>query len=71
MQALPYMVFVMIFFVTGQIYADDKASDSNKSAAQGIITLGTYGFGMLTGSYISGFLTERYATTTNGVTGYQ
>ncbi len=59
------------FFVTGQIYTDNKAGESMKSAAQGIITLGTYGLGMLIGSYVSGFLTQRYATTINGVVSYQ
>lgn len=59
------------FFVTGQIYTDNKAGDSIKSSAQGIITFGTYGVGMLIGSYVSGFLTERYAITVNGVMSYQ
>lgn len=59
------------FFVTGQIYTDNKAGESMKSAAQGIITFGTYGVGMLIGSYVSGFLTERYATTIHGVVSYQ
>ncbi|MEO5648458.1 MAG: nucleoside permease [Ginsengibacter sp.] len=59
------------FFVTGQIYTDNKAGESIKSAAQGIITLGTYGLGMLIGSYVSGFLTQHFATTINGVISYQ
>jgi nucleoside transporter len=59
------------FFVTGQIYTDNKATAGIKSAAQGIITFGTYGLGILIGSYVSGFLTEHYATTTNGAITYQ
>ena len=58
------------FFVTGQIYVDKKAGDSMKSAAQGLITFATYGVGMLIGSYVSGFLTEQYASTVNGVLQY-
>jgi len=42
------------FFVTGQIYTDKLAGEKFKSAAQGFITLATYGVGMLIGSYISG-----------------
>lgn len=42
------------FFVSGQIYTDSKAGEKIKSAAQGLITLATYGIGMLIGFYISG-----------------
>jgi MFS family permease len=42
------------FFVTGQIYTDNLAGEKFKSAAQGLITLATYGIGMLIGFYISG-----------------
>ena len=35
------------FFVSGQIYTDFKAEKKVKSAAQGLITLATYGIGML------------------------
>src|SRR6202012_5582161 len=37
------------FFVSGQIYIDSKAGPRIKSAAQGFITLATYGAGMLIG----------------------
>lgn len=50
------------FFVTGQIYTDNKAGDAIKSAAQGIVTFATYGVGMLIGSYLSGLLTESFVT---------
>jgi len=42
------------FFVSGQIYTDSKAGDKYKSAAQGLITLATYGVGMLIGFWIAG-----------------
>ncbi len=42
------------FFVSGQIYTDSKAGDKFKSAAQGLITLATYGVGMLIGFWVAG-----------------
>lgn len=48
------------FFVTGQIYTDSKAGEKYKSAAQGLITLATYGVGMLAGFYIAGGISEAY-----------
>ncbi len=48
------------FFVTGQIYVDDKAGKKIKSAAQGLITFATYGVGMFIGSYISGQIVQYY-----------
>ena len=48
------------FFVTGQIYVDKKAPKAIQAAAQGFITLVTYGFGMLIGSWISGFVVDYY-----------
>lgn len=50
------------FFVTGQIYTDRKAGERFKSAAQGMITLATYGVGMFIGSYISGLIVDGYVT---------
>lgn len=48
------------FFVTGQIYTDNLAGERFKSAAQGFITLATYGVGMLIGSYISGPVVDKW-----------
>ncbi len=48
------------FFVTGQIYTDNLAGEKFKSAAQGFITLATYGVGMLIGSYISGPIVDEF-----------
>ncbi|MGY4386663.1 nucleoside transporter [Pedobacter sp. UYP24] len=52
------------FFVTGQIYTDRLAGDRFKSAAQGFITLATYGVGMLIGSFISGMVVDKYVVGT-------
>lgn len=49
------------FFVSGQIYTDKKAGDQVKSAAQGLITLATYGVGMLIGFWVAGQITDKYA----------
>ena len=49
------------FFVTGQIYTDNLAGERFKSAAQGMITLATYGVGMLIGSLVAGPVVDLYA----------
>jgi nucleoside transporter len=51
------------FFVTGQIYTDRKAPAAYRGAAQGMITLITYGIGMLLGAWLSGKVVHAYATT--------
>ena len=51
------------FFVTGQIYTDNLAGEQSKSAAQGFITLATYGVGMLIGSLLSGQIVDAHQTT--------
>jgi nucleoside transporter len=48
------------FFVTGQIYTDNLAGEQFKSAAQGFITLATYGVGMLIGTLLSGRIFDAY-----------
>ena len=50
------------FFVTGQIYVDRKAPVAYRAAAQGMLTLITYGAGMLLGSWLSGQVVDHYAT---------
>ncbi len=44
------------FFVSGQIFTDRKAGEHYKSSAQGLITLATYGLGMLIGYWVAGKL---------------
>ncbi len=51
------------FFVTGQIYTDNLAGEQSKSAAQGFITLATYGVGMLIGSLLSGQVVDAHKIT--------
>lgn len=49
------------FFVVGQIYIDREAPRALRAAIQGIITLITYGAGMLVGSWVSGRVVDAYA----------
>ena len=53
------------FFVSGQIYTDSKAGEKYKSAAQGLITLATYGIGMLIGFWVAGKITNVYVIQDN------
>jgi nucleoside transporter len=48
------------FFVSGQIYTDSKAGEHYRSAAQGMITLATYGVGMLVGFSAAGARADRF-----------
>ena len=50
------------FFVTGQIYTDNKAGEKIKNSAQGLITFATYGVGMGIGSVLSGKVLDKYTT---------
>ncbi|ATG56329.1 MFS transporter [Brachybacterium ginsengisoli] len=48
------------FFVAGQIYTDRFAPKKVRSAAQGLISLATYGVGLLIGSLISGPIVDAF-----------
>lgn len=48
------------FFVSGQIYTDSHAGEKFKSSAQGLITLATYGIGMLIGFWAAGQISNYY-----------
>ena len=51
------------FFVAGQIYTDRFAPRHVRSAAQGLISLATYGVGLLIGSLISGPIVDAFLAT--------
>lgn len=51
------------------IYTDIKAGEKIKSQAQGLITLATYGVGMLIGSVIAGKVKDMY-TNENATTNW-
>jgi nucleoside transporter len=59
------------FFVSGQIYTDSKAGKKIKSAAQGLITLATYGVGMLVGFWIAGKISDTNLISQNNHDWYQ
>ena len=50
------------FFVSGMIYTDKKAGEKIKSQAQALISLATYGIGMLIGSIVAGKVKDMYTT---------
>ena len=54
------------FFVAGQIYTNAAAGEKYKSAAQGLITLATYGVGMLIGFEVAGMITDSYKLADGG-----
>jgi len=58
------------FFVSGQIYTNSKAGERYKSSAQGLITLATYGVGMLIGFEVAGMITDSYKSA-EGVIDYK
>jgi nucleoside transporter len=55
------------FFVTGQIYVDQRAPEHLRSAAQCLIAFITYGAGMLVGSLAQGKIISHYTLPDNTV----
>jgi len=59
------------FFVVGQIYIDRESPAALRAATQGLITLLTYGAGMLVGSWASGRIVDHFAQAgVGGVSGH-
>lgn len=59
--ALPFHGFCFtFFFVSGQLFVEEKAPSNLKNSAQGLIAFATYGLGKWLGTFISGNVTEHY-----------
>jgi MFS family permease len=58
------------FFCFRSIYTNSSKSEKYKSAAQGLITLATYGVGMLVGFAVAGWITDNYKML-DGTTNWQ
>jgi MFS family permease len=56
------------FFVTGQIYVDQRANDEIRGQAQGMLVLVTNGAGMLIGAQAAGMVFNHYLDSADALT---
>lgn len=50
------------FFVSGQLFVDEKAPSSLRNSAQGLIAFATYGVGKYLGTIVAGNVVDQYTT---------
>jgi len=50
------------FFVSGQLFVDEKAPSSLRNSAQGLIAFATYGVGKYLGTLVAGNVVHQYTT---------
>lgn len=60
MMFLEFFIWGSWFVTLGTFLGKNLLADGSQSAAQGLITLATYGVGMLIGFWVAGFVSDAY-----------